>query len=55
MGMMTLTEAGEKRKNNYIEKFTLMKKESPESPQSLGNKFIFMVHIIPILYMSVII
>ena len=39
MGMMTLTEAGEKRKNNYIEKFTLMKKESPESPQSLGNKF----------------
>ena len=34
MGMMTLTEAGEKRKNNYIEKFTLMKKELTESPQS---------------------
>ena len=39
MGMMTLTEAGEKRKNNYIEKFTLMKKELTESPQSHSNKF----------------
>ena len=33
MGMMTLTEAGQKRKNNYIEKYTLAKKELSESNQ----------------------
>ena len=33
MGMMTLDEAGEKRKNNYIEKYTLMKKEIQEINQ----------------------
>ena len=33
MGMMTLDEAGEKRKNNYIEKYTLMKKEIQETNQ----------------------
>ena len=38
MGMMTLTEAGEKRKNNYIEKFTLTKKEYTENSQSQKNE-----------------
>ena len=43
MGMMTLNEAGEKRKNNYIEKFSLTKKEFMELNQkenkNAQNKF----------------
>jgi len=37
MGMMTLNEAGQKRKNNYLEKYTLTKKEFSELNQKENN------------------
>ena len=38
MGMMSLNEAGEKRKNNYLEKFSLAKKESSDNSLSETSK-----------------
>ena len=37
MGMMNLNENGEKRKNNYISKFTMMKKEKESSEKDNKN------------------
>ena len=38
MGMMSLNEAGEKRKNNYLEKYTISKKESADPSLSDSSK-----------------
>ena len=38
MGMMCLNENGEKRKNNYISKYTLMKKENIKTEKEKENK-----------------